>query len=111
MQSLRPAAWLSLEETDNHPARFLTYQSTSMSTGGEKESLAELHERASRWFEANGLEVEAVQHAAAANDIERAECLIEGEGVPLYFRGTVVPVLKWLESLPRTVLDARPSLW
>ena len=71
----------------------------------------DLHRRASQWYEANGLEIDAFQHAAAAQDVERAERLIEGAGVPLYFRGTVAPVLKWLGSLPNTVLDARPSLW
>ncbi|QIN85115.1 LuxR family transcriptional regulator [Rubrobacter tropicus] len=81
------------------------------STGAAVGDVAELHGRASAWYEANGLEIEAFRHAAAANDVERAERLIEGEGVPLYFRGTVAPVLNWLESLPGAVLDARPSLW
>lgn len=31
--------------------------------------------------------------------------------MPLHFRGAVAPVLKWLESLPAMVLDARPVLW
>jgi LuxR family maltose regulon positive regulatory protein len=70
-----------------------------------------LHQRASEWYEHNGLEIEAFQHAAAANDVERAERLIEGEGMPLQFRGAGAPVLNWLESLPKTALDARPSLW
>ena len=39
-----------------------------------------MHIRASQWYEDNGLEIEAFHHAAAANDIERAERLIEGEG-------------------------------
>ena len=73
--------------------------------------MAELHKRASVWYEDNGLEIDAFQHAAAANDIERTENLIEGEGVPLHFRGAGIPVLHWLESLPKTVLDGRPSLW
>ena len=73
--------------------------------------MAELHIRASQWYEDNGLEIEAFHHAAAANDVERAERLIEGEGVPLHFRGAGAPVLNWLESLPAAVLDARPSLW
>ena len=38
------------------------------------------HLRASEWFEANGLEIEAFEHAAAGNDVERAERLIEGKG-------------------------------
>ena len=42
--------------------------------------LAEYHIRASQWYEDNGLEIEAFQHAAAANDIERAERMIEGKG-------------------------------
>ena len=39
----------------------------------------ELHRRASQWYEDHGLEIEAFQHAAAANDVERAERLIEGQ--------------------------------
>jgi LuxR family maltose regulon positive regulatory protein len=77
----------------------------------QPEGVSEYHIRASQWYEDNGLEIEAFQHAAAANDIERAERLIEGKGMPLHFRGAVVPVLNWLASLPTTVLDAWPSLW
>ena len=87
------------------------HQSVASSTGDESESVAELHRRASQWYEDNGLEIEAFHHAAAANDVERAERLIEGKGVPLHFRGAGAPVLNWLESLPTTVLNARPSLW
>jgi LuxR family transcriptional regulator, maltose regulon positive regulatory protein len=72
---------------------------------------AELHGLASQWYEENGLELDAFHHAAAANDIERAERLIEGKGMPLYFRGAMAPVIRWLESLPASVLDAQPSLW
>ena len=73
--------------------------------------MAELHVRASTWYEENDLEVEAFHHAVAANDVDRAERLIEGGGTPLAFRGELVPILNWLESLPTSVLDARPSLW
>jgi LuxR family transcriptional regulator, maltose regulon positive regulatory protein len=86
-------------------------QSDTSSTGNEVRDVAELHIRASIWCEDNGLEVEAFQHAAAAHDVERAARLVEGEGMPLLFRGAVAPVLNWLESLPTTELDARPSLW
>jgi LuxR family maltose regulon positive regulatory protein len=73
--------------------------------------VAELHSRASQWYEDHGLEIEAFQHAAAANDVQRAERLIEGKGIPLHFRGTATSILDWLASLPKAVLDTRPSLW
>ncbi|MDQ6662374.1 MAG: LuxR family transcriptional regulator, partial [Chloroflexota bacterium] len=86
-------------------------QRSASSPEDEVGDVTELHRRASVWYEDHGLEMEAFHHAAAANDIARAERLIEGEGMPLQFRGAGAPVLNWLESLPRTALDARPSLW
>jgi LuxR family maltose regulon positive regulatory protein len=82
----------------------------SVSSVNEEGGVAEYHIRASRWYEDHGLEIEAFQHAAAGNDIERAERIIEGKGIPLHFRGAVTAILDWLASLPKTVLDARPSL-
>ena len=75
------------------------------------ESIAELHIRASQWYEDNGLEIESFQHAVAADAVERAARLVEGKGMPLQFRGALALVLHWLESLPAAVLDARPALW
>lgn len=86
-------------------------QSIAASTADDGIDVSTFHKRASQWYEDNGLELEAFHHAAAAQDIERAERLIEGRGMPLHFRGAVTPVLSWLESLPKTVLDAWPSLW
>ena len=77
------------------------HQSTASSTGDEGQGVAELHIRASQWYEDNGLEIEAFHHAVAANDVERAERLIEGKGIPLHFRGAVTAILDWLESLPQ----------
>jgi ATP/maltotriose-dependent transcriptional regulator MalT len=73
-------------------------------------NVAELHRRASVWYEEQGLELEAFHHAAAAQDVDHAERLIEGNGMPLHFRGAVAPVLDWLNSLPSPVLDTRPML-
>ena len=87
------------------------HQRSASSPRDERDGVAELHIRASQWYEDSGLEIEAFQHAAAANDVERAERLIEGAGVPLHFRGAGAPVRNWLESLPSTVLNAKPALW
>jgi LuxR family maltose regulon positive regulatory protein len=86
-------------------------QSAASSKGDLGRDVDELHRRASIWYEENSLEIEAFQHAAAANDVERAARLVEGDGMPLTLRGEAAPVLKWLASLPTTVLNARPSLW
>ncbi len=86
-------------------------QSTASSPEDEGMDVAELHIRASQWYEDNGLEIEAFHHAVAAHDVERAERLMEGKGIPLHFRGAVTAILDWLESLPTTVLNARPWLW
>ncbi len=87
------------------------HQSTALSNGDTESHVNELHIRASQWYEDNELEIEAFHHAAAANDIERAERLIEGKGILLHDRGVVTAILKWLESLPTTVLNERPWLW
>ncbi|MCJ7434857.1 MAG: hypothetical protein MUO77_15350, partial [Anaerolineales bacterium] len=81
------------------------------SSGDEEAGVAEYHIRASVWFEDNDLMVEAFQHAAAANDIERAERLIDEGGIPLHFRSVATTILNWLETLPRSVMDAKPWLW
>lgn len=86
-------------------------QNTAEPTKGEGMSVAELHIRASIWYEDNGLEVEAFHHATAANDIRRAVRLIEGNWMPMHFRGLGAPILGWLRSLPTSVLDAWPVLW
>jgi len=87
------------------------HQSIASSTGDAQSRVNELHIRASQWYEDHGLELEAFAHAAAANDIVRAERLIEGHGIPLHVRGAVTTILNWLASLPTTVLNARPALW
>ena len=87
------------------------HQSAASSIGDEGKSIAELHTRASQWYEDNGLEIDAFHHAVAANDVERAARLVEGKGMPLQFRGAVTAILDWLESLPTTVLNTRPFLW
>jgi LuxR family maltose regulon positive regulatory protein len=84
-------------------------QSAASAAGDDGVSVAVLHSRASQWCEDHGLDIEAFQHAGAADDVERAEHLIDAKRLPLQLRG-VVAVLGWLETLPTGVLDERPSL-
>src|SRR6266568_2148640 len=87
------------------------HQSFASSPADAQSHVNELHIRASQWYEDHSLAIEAFHHAVAADDVERAERLIEGKGMPLQFRGAMISVLNWLASLPTTILDARPSLW
>jgi LuxR family maltose regulon positive regulatory protein len=70
----------------------------------------ELHARASRWLEANGFDLEAFRHAAAGDDIGRAERLVMGHGPSLQISDAFVSAGAWISSLPGETLDARPSL-
>ena len=83
----------------------------SITSENKEDDLSEYHIRASQWYEDNGLDLEAFQHAAAANDIERAARLMEGKGIPLHFHYAASIILDWLASLPKEIMDAKPFLW
>ncbi|MBP8001710.1 MAG: tetratricopeptide repeat protein [Chloroflexi bacterium] len=72
--------------------------------------IAQLYNQASAWYENNDI-VEAFRLAAAAQDIERAERLLESTQMPLHRHGAVTTILDWLVTLPDTVRNARPLLW
>lgn len=89
----------------------LLQQRLSQHVNTTADSIAALHIRASQWYEDNNLEIEAFQHATAANDIDRAARLLQGDKMPIYFRGGVNIAVNWFASLPTSELDARPALW
>ena len=71
---------------------------------------AELHLRASAWYEENDSTPEAIGHALSAGDYERAARLIE-QGIPgALRRGEFPTVLRWLEALPTEAKRRRPRL-
>jgi LuxR family maltose regulon positive regulatory protein len=69
-----------------------------------------LHRRAGEWFEREGLTSEAIQHALAARDLERAADLIESVAVPLISQGKISAPQGWLDKLPEQVILSRPWL-
>lgn len=71
-------------------------------------AIAELHSRASRWFAANELLVEAVRHANLAGDVDLAASVIEGAMPASWTLGYLGPILGLLERLsPETLLKHR----
>ncbi|GAA3384694.1 LuxR C-terminal-related transcriptional regulator [Cryptosporangium minutisporangium] len=70
----------------------------------------ELHVRASRWCEANGALPDAIGHAIAAADHDRAVDLIQRGTDDAWSRGEVPTVLGWIEALPADVVRDQPTL-
>ncbi len=70
----------------------------------------ELHRRASLWYEQQGMADEAISHALAATDFERAAGLIEKNYAKIALRGKVHTALGWMKALPGEVVYVRPSL-
>lgn len=75
------------------------------------EKVRQHHVAASHWFLQEGLEIEAFEHAAAAEDYELALKIIGGGIMPLQFRGGVFPIMTWLETLSPDVMNRHPDLW
>jgi LuxR family maltose regulon positive regulatory protein len=76
----------------------------------QPEQLPGLHGRASVWYEQNGFDDEAIEHALRAEDFERAADLVEGRAETVWGRGEQTRLLGWLEALPAEQVDSRPLL-
>ena len=71
-----------------------------------------LHRRASEWYEHNGSSADAIHHALAAKDFERAASLVE-LAVPEIRRNrqeATAAELGWLKALPDELIRFRPVL-
>lgn len=74
------------------------------------QAVASFRHQASVWYEENGLMDEAIEHALAAQDFERAARLIEQVAEATLMRSQVATLLGWVKLLPDSVLHARPRL-
>ncbi len=72
--------------------------------------VASLHRRASGWFERNGEPREAIRHALAGEDVERAAELIELELPGLRRSRDELALRDWLGALPDHLFETRPVL-
>jgi LuxR family maltose regulon positive regulatory protein len=72
------------------------------------DSISSLHQRASQWFEQNGLIPEAIGHSLTAGDHDRAIQLIEQNGGLLIISGEVNTLAGWIK---RVESQARTRPW
>jgi LuxR family transcriptional regulator, maltose regulon positive regulatory protein len=68
-----------------------------------------LHRRASEWYERNGSPTDAIRHALAAEDFERAAGLVELAALEM-LGSSQETLYRWLMALPDEVVRARPVL-
>ncbi|MFO7543987.1 MAG: LuxR C-terminal-related transcriptional regulator [Trueperaceae bacterium] len=69
-----------------------------------------LHARASAWYEANGFLADAVRHALASKDQERAARLVESAWRDMHTAFQSAAWLSWADALPEAVVRSRPVL-
>src|ERR687885_2618592 len=81
-----------------------------LTSGASRDAVRALHRRAAAWYEHAGLIREALQHALAGEDWERAAGMIEAHAMRFIFRGQVRTVLGWLEMLPDVLVRVRSRL-
>jgi LuxR family maltose regulon positive regulatory protein len=72
--------------------------------------IAALDLRASAWFEGEGLIEEALKHALAAEDVDRAARLVEDNRVDLLDNDQWYVLEEWLRLLPPEMREERPEL-
>ena len=72
--------------------------------------ITDLHIHASDWFEQNGFPLDAIQHAFAVEDFERAAKIAELE-MPSILDGIAsIKWLVWTKKIPEEIIHARPTL-
>jgi ATP/maltotriose-dependent transcriptional regulator MalT len=74
------------------------------------EEVADLHRRASRWYDETGDPVFAVRHALSASDIDRAADLAELAVPALQRDRQEATIAAWLTGIPDEVVQTRPVL-
>jgi LuxR family maltose regulon positive regulatory protein len=79
-------------------------------TDEQADRVADLHRRASEWFEQNGEPSEAIRHAVAAGDFERAADLAE-LALPAMRRSRREGEIRdWIRLIPAELVRTRPVL-
>ena len=72
--------------------------------------IAQLHQRASAWFAANGFAADAIEQATLAQDWTAVRRLLLGEAFSVGSRYSPAVVDGWLTSIPTDVVQASPFL-
>ena len=76
----------------------------------QPDRVSELHRRASAWYEQNDLPADAIHHALAAQDFERAATLLERIWLAMDLSYQSAAWLHWAQALPDDLIRVHPVL-
>ena len=76
----------------------------------QPDQVSALHRRASEWYEHHGSAADAIHHALAAEDFERAANLAELAKPAMSRNRQMATLLGWLKQLPDDLIRCRPVL-
>ena len=74
------------------------------------EAIPRLHRRAAQWLEQQGQLAGAIEHTLAGEDYDHASRLIESYFASMEERSEWHTLRRWLDRLPRAMMQANPSL-
>ncbi|MBM4459948.1 MAG: helix-turn-helix transcriptional regulator [Chloroflexi bacterium] len=74
------------------------------------DQVTELHRRACEWYARHDRVYDAMRHALAARDFERAGSLVEEAGPIMAMSGEAATLLRWMDALPSHAFQLRPRL-
>jgi LuxR family maltose regulon positive regulatory protein len=69
--------------------------------------IAKLHQQASQWYEQRDDVIESVDHAILGKDFSKAAKLIEKRAQVIFQQFKLNSLVKWIETLPKSILDSQ----
>lgn len=76
----------------------------------DPQRVREVNALASRWFEQQGLLIEALRHAYYADDFEAAAHMVERADLPIHSMSFISTLQRWMDQLSADVLLEHPRL-
>jgi LuxR family maltose regulon positive regulatory protein len=74
------------------------------------DQIISLHQRASAWYAQQGQPAEAIRHALAGSDFDRAAELVEAHWLSMRRTRQEATLLGWIKALPDQLISVRPVL-
>jgi LuxR family maltose regulon positive regulatory protein len=81
-----------------------------LAESNSKADIADLHQRASRWYAEQGDAIGSIDHALNAREYREAAQLIERQAQEIFSQFRLNTLSTWIQALPQDFVDNRPLL-